>query len=41
MKTFKQWLREQEAIVSSCKPHTDYQVVGACSDLKKKKKKKK
>lgn len=42
--TFKEWLKQNEmagtgAIVSSCKPTADYQVLGACSDLKKKKKK--
>lgn len=35
---FKKWLAEAEAIVSSCKPKADYQVWGACSDLKRKKK---
>lgn len=37
---FKEWLkiREAEAIVSSCKGGPDFQVMGACSDLKKKKK---
>ena len=40
--TFSEWLkiREAEAIVASCKPTADYQVAGACSDLKKKKAKK-
>ena len=44
--TFKEWLKRTEmvgtgAIVGSCKPQIDYQVWGACSDLKKKKKKRK
>lgn len=41
--SFKEWLKEMVgtgAIVSSCKPTADYQVWGACSDLKKKKSKK-
>jgi hypothetical protein len=43
---FKEWLKQNEmagtdAIVGSCKPHADYQVWGACSDLKKQRKKKK
>lgn len=42
MKTFQEWLKQQKeamAIVSSCKPTADYQVAGACTDLKKQKKK--
>lgn len=43
---FKKWLQFKEmtgtyAIVGSCKPTKDYQVWGACSDLKKPKRKKK
>lgn len=40
---FKTWLklREAEAIVSSCKPTALYRIWGACSDLKRKKKKSK
>lgn len=36
---FKEWMKikEAEAIVNNCKPHADYQVFGACSDLKNKK----
>lgn len=41
--SFKEWLKREMAggyaIVSSCRPTADYQVWGACSDLKKKKKK--
>lgn len=43
MKTFHQWLREMVgtyAIVGSCKGGPDYQVWGACSDLKDRPKKK-
>jgi hypothetical protein len=42
--SFKKWLKEMaggDAIVNSCRPTADYQVWGACSDLKKTKKKKK
>jgi hypothetical protein len=42
--SFKEWLKEMvgtTAIVGSCAPTTDYQVWGACSDLKKHKHKKK
>lgn len=44
--SFKEWLVKNEmagtgAIVGSCKPTADYQVFGACSDLKRKKKCKK
>ncbi len=37
---FKKWLEMAggDAIVNSCKPTATYQVWGACSDLKKKKK---
>lgn len=38
--SFKKWLAEMaggDAIVSSCKPKADYQVWGACSDLKRSK----
>ena len=43
---FKQWLKTNEmagtgAIVGSCKPGKTYNVLGACSDLKRKKKRKK
>jgi len=42
---FKNWLMEMsgatDAIVGSCAPTADYQVQGACSDLKSKKHKKK
>lgn len=41
--SFKKWLAEMaggDAIVNSCRPHADYQVWGACSDLKKRLKKK-
>jgi len=40
--SFKEWLKEMvgtAAIVRSCAPTADYQVWGACSDLKKRKKK--
>lgn len=39
--SFKKWFQEMVgtgAIVSSCKPTADYQVWGACSDLKPRKK---
>lgn len=42
MKRFKVWLKEMVgtyAIVKDCKPTKDYQIWGACSDIKKKKKK--
>ncbi len=41
--SFKKWLEMvgTGAIVNSCRPKADYQVWGACSDLKKKKAKKK
>ena len=43
--SFKEWLKQSEqvgtsAIVGSCKPTATYQVWGACSDLKRGKKKK-
>ena len=42
--SFKEWVKIEmaggDAIVNNCRPTTDYQVWGACSDLKKKKKKK-
>lgn len=43
MKKFSEWIKVREmagtdAIVNSCRPGADYQVWGACSDLKKKKK---
>lgn len=31
---FKKWL---EAFIIGCKPGADYQIAGACSDLKRKK----
>ncbi len=34
---FKEWM-EAAGIVTSCKPTADYQVAGACSDLKPRKK---
>ena len=42
---FKEWLNQSEqagvsAIVGSCKPTATYQVWGACSDLKGRRKKK-
>lgn len=43
--SFKQWLVEMggatDAIVGSCAPTADYQVQGACSDLKARKPKRK
>lgn len=44
--SFKEWLKQSEqvgtgAIVGSCKPTATYQVWGACSDLKGRRKKKK
>lgn len=41
--SFKEWLVKNEiagtgAIVSSCKPTADYQVLGNCSNLKPRKK---
>lgn len=42
---FKKWLMEMggatDAIVGSCAPTADYQVQGACSDLKTRKPKRK
>jgi len=40
---FRKWMEMggTDAIVGSCRPTADYQVFGACSDLKKPKKKKK
>lgn len=45
--SFKEWFKKvtemvgTSAIVGSCKPTADYQVWGACSDLKPRKKRKK
>ena len=44
MISFKEWFKkmtEGDAIVSSCRPTADYQVAGACSDLKPRKKRRK
>jgi len=41
---FKEWFKkmtEGDAIVGSCRPTADYQVAGACSDLKSKKRRNK
>jgi hypothetical protein len=45
--SFKEWVKKMaemaggDAIVNSCRPTADYQVWGACSDLKPRNKKKK
>ena len=42
--SFKEWLKKMAgtaAIVGSCRPNADYQVWGTCSDLKRRKHKRK